>query len=38
MLRVYTTAENRNTVEESTKKVLGSEESLYWRELYGTQQ
>ncbi|MDQ3838553.1 MAG: HD domain-containing protein [Thermoproteota archaeon] len=37
MLRVYTTAENRNTVEESTKKVLGSEESL-WRELYGTQQ
>jgi HD superfamily phosphohydrolase len=35
MLRVYTTAENRDTVEECTKKVLGSEESLYWRELYG---
>src|SRR5215203_5985682 len=35
MLRVYTTAENRGTVEECTKKVLGSEESLYWRELYG---
>lgn len=38
MLRVYTTAENRNTVEECTKKVLGNEESLYWRELYGLQQ
>src|SRR5687768_2289995 len=35
MLRVYTTAENRDTVEECTKKVLDSEESLYWRELYG---
>jgi uncharacterized protein len=38
MLRVYTTTENRNTVEESTNKVLGSEESLYWRKLYETQQ
>ena len=37
MLRVYTTAENRDTVEECTNKVLGSEESLYWRELYGSQ-
>ena len=37
MLRVYTTAENRDTVEECTNKVLGSEESLYWRELYGLQ-
>jgi hypothetical protein len=37
MLRVYTTAENRNTVEELTKKVLDSEESLYWKELYGQQ-
>lgn len=37
MLRVYTTAENRDTVEECTNKVLGSEESLYWRELYGPQ-
>jgi HD superfamily phosphohydrolase len=36
MLRVYTTAENRDTVEECTNKVLGSEESLYWRELYGS--
>jgi HD superfamily phosphohydrolase len=35
MLRVYTTAEIRNTVEESIKKVLGNEGSLYWRELYG---
>jgi hypothetical protein len=38
MLRVYTTVENRNTVEKSTKKVLGNEESPYWRELYGLQQ
>src|ERR671918_202375 len=38
MLRVYTTAENRDTVEECTNKVLGSEESPYWRELYGLQQ
>lgn len=37
MLRVYTTAENRDSVEECTNKVLGSEESLYWRELYGSQ-
>jgi HD superfamily phosphohydrolase len=37
MLRVYTTAENRNTVEELTKKVLDNEESLYWKELYGQQ-
>ena len=37
MLRVYTTAENRDTVEECTNKVLGSEESSYWRELYGSQ-
>ena len=37
MLRVYTTAENRDTVEECTNKLLGSEESLYWRELYGSQ-
>ena len=37
MLRVYTTAESRDTVEECTNKVLGSEESLYWRELYGSQ-
>ena len=37
MLRVYTTAENRDTVGECTNKVLGSEESLYWRELYGSQ-
>jgi hypothetical protein len=37
MLRVYTTAENRNAVEKSTKKVLGSEEFPYWRELYGIQ-
>ena len=37
MLRVYTTAENRNTVEELTKKVLDSDESLYWKELYGQQ-
>lgn len=37
MLRVYTTAENRDTVEECTNKVLGSEESLYWRKLYGSQ-
>lgn len=37
MLRVYTTAENRDTVEECTNKVLGGEESLYWRELYGSQ-
>ncbi|HZB99609.1 MAG TPA: HD domain-containing protein [Nitrososphaeraceae archaeon] len=37
MLRVYTTAENRDTVEECTNKVLGSEESLFWRELYGSQ-
>ena len=37
MLRVYTAAENRDTVEECTNKVLGSEESLYWRELYGSQ-
>jgi uncharacterized protein len=37
MLRVYTTAENRETVEECTNKVLGNEESLYWRELYGPQ-
>jgi hypothetical protein len=35
MLRVYTTAEIRNTVEESIKKVLGNEGSLCWRELYG---
>jgi uncharacterized protein len=38
MLRVYTTVENRNAVEKSTKKVLGNEESPYWRELYGIQQ
>jgi HD superfamily phosphohydrolase len=37
MLRVYTTAENRNTVEKSTKKLLGSEEFPYWSELYGIQ-
>jgi uncharacterized protein len=35
MLRVYTTAENRNAIEKSTKKVLGSEEFPYWSELYG---
>jgi hypothetical protein len=37
MLRIYTTAENRNTVEKSIKKVLGNEEAPYWRELYGIQ-
>jgi hypothetical protein len=37
MLRVYTTAENRNTVEKSTKKLLGGEEFPYWSELYGIQ-
>jgi hypothetical protein len=35
MLRVYTTAENRNAIEKSTKKVLGGEEFPYWSELYG---
>ena len=29
MLRVYTTAENREAVEQSIKKVLGNEESMY---------
>jgi HD superfamily phosphohydrolase len=29
MLRVYTTAENRKAVEQSIKKVLGNEESIY---------
>jgi hypothetical protein len=29
MLRVYTTAENRQAVERSVKKVLGDQESLY---------
>jgi hypothetical protein len=29
MLRVYTTAENRERVERSVKKVLGDQESLY---------
>ncbi len=37
MLRVYTTAENRDTVEKSTKEVLGNEESIRWKELYGIQ-
>ena len=29
MLRVYTTAENRKAVEQSIKKVVGNEESIY---------
>ena len=29
MLRVYTTAENREAVEQSIKKVLGNEEPMY---------
>ena len=29
MLRVYTTAENREKVERSVKKVLGEQETLY---------
>ena len=29
MLRVYTTAENRENVERSVKKVLGDQEMLY---------
>jgi HD superfamily phosphohydrolase len=37
MLRVYTTAEKRNKIEELSKKVLDNEESLYWEELYGQQ-
>lgn len=37
MLRVYTTAANRKTVEKSTQKLLGSEDFPYWSELYGVQ-
>jgi uncharacterized protein len=33
MLRVYTTAENRNAVEQSIKKVVGNEESLSERSI-----
>ncbi|MGA9168560.1 MAG: HD domain-containing protein [Nitrososphaeraceae archaeon] len=33
MLRVYTTAENRNAVEQSIKKVVGNEESLSERRI-----
>ena len=33
MLRVYTTAENRNAVEQSIKKVVGNEESLSERSV-----
>jgi HD superfamily phosphohydrolase len=33
MLRVYTTAENRNAVEQSIKKVVGNEESLSARSI-----
>jgi hypothetical protein len=33
MLRVYTTAENRNAVEQAIKKVVGNEESLSERSI-----